>query len=288
MEQSLTRKQLNILNAIIDFHDTNRKPPTYQEIADIFDIDHVTAMQHVKSLVRKKWLRVSARDSRSIVILKRPNQETLFLNFKPHIVYRPAITSFPFLTISYNSLFPPIITDSSVINTNNASQILPPTVSNFLAGYEPIIANSCVAECNNFLMNGQSSYYLNGNWKMSIRLPQEGTKYENDKFTALNYGSSQLSFEFNQNVKKVIDVSKQFFNSRSVNSTGMVISDTGHVYYFMEHVVRRQGDLEVFILWSLSKIPVLTADIRLKNNILRNNGTVYFYDKRKEQICHLG
>jgi DNA-binding MarR family transcriptional regulator len=297
-DEKLTKKQLNVLNAIISFVDIRSKSPTYQELAEVIGITHVTAMQHVKTLRRKGWVNVSFRDSRSIKVLKRPNQEAFRFNFKQEVIYKP-VNSIPLLMLNLNSLFPPIITDSSVIRTNDTTQSLPPTISNFLSGFEPIITKGCITECkgiripkyfkqvsvDHLFVNNYSTHYVNGDWRMGVYLPCEESGYSSNVFTALNYNSNQLSFDLNLPVQKNLAENKRFFDSINNNSTGFVAFNHGNVYQFSRHVSFKRGDLEVFILWSLTNFSILTADRKLKNNIIRNGGKVYFYNKRKEQVC---
>ena len=297
MNNELTSKQRDVLNAIINFVD-HGKSPSYQELAEALGKSHVTMIQYVKLLRKKKWVDISPRDSRSIKVLKRPNQKSFRFIFKPEIIYKPNYST-PYLTLNLNSLFPPVIADSSVIRTNDTTQTLPPIVSNFLAGYEPIMSKGCIAECeeihipkyfncvsvDHLFVNGYSTYYSHGNWKMGVYLAREGTNCNGNTVTVLNQGSNQLGMDLNHSVRKILSSNKHFFGSLNDDSTGFVTFDCGQVYQFTKHVTEKRGDLEVFVLWSLTHFPVLTADRKLKNNILRNGGKVYFYNKRKEQIC---
>jgi len=68
----LTKKQKQILDYIIDFEKENGYTPSYQEIADNFQISSkATICEHVKNLESKGYLKTSYNEARSIQLISQ-------------------------------------------------------------------------------------------------------------------------------------------------------------------------------------------------------------------------
>ena len=61
----LTKRQLEILDFLVDFRKKHRISPTLAEIADHFKISKVTVFEHLRALKRRKAIRLSRRTPRS-------------------------------------------------------------------------------------------------------------------------------------------------------------------------------------------------------------------------------
>lgn len=67
----LTRMQLNVLRAIIEYRSSHGISPTYTEIGQSLGISKVSVFGHVAALERKGWIfRASKHASRSIVLME--------------------------------------------------------------------------------------------------------------------------------------------------------------------------------------------------------------------------
>jgi repressor LexA len=64
-EVCLTRRQLEILDFLVDYRKKHRVSPTLAEIADHFSISKVTVFEHLRALKRRKAIRLSRRTPRS-------------------------------------------------------------------------------------------------------------------------------------------------------------------------------------------------------------------------------
>lgn len=72
---TLTRKQRELMDYLTDFIRRNGYSPTYEEIAERFGYRSLsTVHEHVRNLVGKGVLRVDARRSRSIEVLRRDDR----------------------------------------------------------------------------------------------------------------------------------------------------------------------------------------------------------------------
>jgi repressor LexA len=61
----LTKRQLEILDFLVEFRRKHRVSPTLAEIADHFQISKVTVFEHLRALKRRKAIRLSRRTPRS-------------------------------------------------------------------------------------------------------------------------------------------------------------------------------------------------------------------------------
>ncbi len=64
-EVCLTKRQLEILDFLVDFRKKHRVSPTLAEIAEHFHISKVTVFEHLRALKRRKAIRLSRRTPRS-------------------------------------------------------------------------------------------------------------------------------------------------------------------------------------------------------------------------------
>ncbi|KKQ93322.1 MAG: hypothetical protein UT66_C0053G0007 [candidate division CPR2 bacterium GW2011_GWC1_39_9] len=303
LNKNLTQKQQNVLNEIIKYFDANTKSPTYQELASIIGVSHVTIIQYLNYLKDKKWIDLSRNRSRSIKILKRPDQKQLSLKFSP---YSQLISNMPdsyIISGLSNSLFPSIIVDSSVFKFNSTTTSpLPPSVSNFLASYNPVITEGCALECLKKQIKippcfdkvavyptpiqNSTIHYLNNGYDSTCLIIDQQTKYYDNNFIVKNYITPQLDIvPSTKIIKNVLRVKKFFYQDGFSSAAGAVIIQNNWVFNFTKHIITHLGDSEIFILWALTHLPVLTADRSLANNIKQNFGGVYLYDPKKEEVC---
>jgi repressor LexA len=70
MRIKLTEKQNKILNYIISFKEVFGYSPSIREISDNFNMNIKGAYDHLKALIRKKYILMVPRVARSIQILE--------------------------------------------------------------------------------------------------------------------------------------------------------------------------------------------------------------------------
>lgn len=77
----LTKRQLEILDFLVDYREKHRVSPTLAEIADHFKISKVTVFEHLRALKRRRAIRLSRRTPRSAApIVERTRSAPL-----PHV-----------------------------------------------------------------------------------------------------------------------------------------------------------------------------------------------------------
>lgn len=64
-EVCLTKRQLEILDFLVEYRQKHRVSPTLAEIADHFKISKVTVFEHLRALKRRRAIRLSRRTPRS-------------------------------------------------------------------------------------------------------------------------------------------------------------------------------------------------------------------------------
>jgi len=67
MPQSLTDKQKELYNFIMEFRAIHGYSPTLSEMAEDLDISHQGASCHLSAVIKKGWLVKSAGKSRSVL-----------------------------------------------------------------------------------------------------------------------------------------------------------------------------------------------------------------------------
>ena len=73
----LTKRQLEILDFLVDYRKKQRVSPTLAEIAGHFKISKVTVFEHLRALKRRKAIRLSRRTPRSAApLFEQPAAET--------------------------------------------------------------------------------------------------------------------------------------------------------------------------------------------------------------------
>ncbi|GBD90892.1 lexA repressor [bacterium BMS3Abin04] len=74
MRPKLTNRQLHILNFIQKFVEENHYPPTYRQIGKEFNIASTFGVKrHIDALVKKGYLKIASKSSRSIALVKNSN-----------------------------------------------------------------------------------------------------------------------------------------------------------------------------------------------------------------------
>lgn len=73
-ERTITDRQIEVLNFIISFKESNGYSPTHREVADKMGITVKGAFDHIESLEKKGYLKHTYNVARSIVVLKIPEK----------------------------------------------------------------------------------------------------------------------------------------------------------------------------------------------------------------------